>query len=381
MAVDSGRGDAAVTLDELRGRHVTATAPVRVADVGGWTDTWFGSPGRVCHLAVGPGVTVEVLLAAPVNDLVTLDGRHPVVVTLSSLGTPTFGIGPGPSGWAAPTTGGHPLVEHAIGAVLERHPLPEGLAVFVAVSSDVPPGASLGTSAAVVVAVIAALDAAVGGSLMPEEIAQLAHHVETERVGRQAGVQDQWAAAVGGCGLLAIGPYPEVRHEPITIPARIRAELDGRLVTVVFGPHDSSLVHAEVINAIVGCSGVEHDRSRNALRRLSVLAGDAAAALADGALDQWGEVLVAATEAQRELHAELVGPGHQAAIDLARAHGAVGWKVNGAGGDGGSLTVLAGPEPGAADQLASVLADRHLAWTVPTLRPSPSGLVVRDDLG
>ena len=41
----------------------TATAPVRIADVGGWTDTWFGSPGHVCHLAVGPGVTVRAIRA------------------------------------------------------------------------------------------------------------------------------------------------------------------------------------------------------------------------------------------------------------------------------------------------------------------------------
>jgi D-glycero-alpha-D-manno-heptose-7-phosphate kinase len=29
-------------------------------------------------------------------------------------------------------------------------------------------------------------------------------------------------------------------------------------------------------------------------------------------------------------------------IEIARAHGAIGWKVNGAGGDGGSLTLLCG---------------------------------------
>ena len=29
---------------------------------------------------------------------------------------------------------------------------------------------------------------------------------------------------------------------------------------------------------------------------------------------------------------------------VAREHGAVGWKVNGAGGEGGSITILCGPE-------------------------------------
>ena len=44
-------------------RRVRATAPVRVADVGGWTDTWFGSPGQVCSVAVGPAVSGGVVSA------------------------------------------------------------------------------------------------------------------------------------------------------------------------------------------------------------------------------------------------------------------------------------------------------------------------------
>jgi len=327
-----------VSADLVPGRRAVASAPVRVADVGGWTDTWFGSPGRVCHVAVGPGVEVEATLVARA-------GTAPVRLVAPDIGVEQP-VGPGghpeaPS-WATPSPGRHPLLEHAVAAIVEGAALPDELGIEVRISSHVPPGASLGTSGAVVVALLGALDALLADEpRFPEELAVLAHQVETQRAGREAGVQDQWGAALGGVGLLAIGPYPEVRHEAIVLPPRAAAELDDRLVTVVFGAHDSSQVHAQVINAMVGCGGAEHDRARQALRRLSALAGDAAAALADGSLDQWGEVLVVSTEAQRELHAGLVGPAHQAAIDVARTCGAVGWKVNGAGGDGGSLSLLA----------------------------------------
>jgi len=50
------------------------------------------------------------------------------------------------------------------------------------------------------------------------------------------------------------------------------------------------------------------------------------------------------TEGQRALHPALVSPEAEAVFALARAHGAIGWKVNGAGGDGGSVTLLFGPE-------------------------------------
>ena len=49
------------------------------------------------------------------------------------------------------------------------------------------------------------------------------------------------------------------------------------------------------------------------------------------------------TEAQRRLHPALVGPDAGRIIEIARRHAALGWKVNGAGGDGGSLTLLCGP--------------------------------------
>ena len=48
------------------------------------------------------------------------------------------------------------------------------------------------------------------------------------------------------------------------------------------------------------------------------------------------------TEAQRRLHPDLIGAEAQKVIDIAREFGALGWKVNGAGGDGGSLTLLTG---------------------------------------
>jgi D-glycero-alpha-D-manno-heptose-7-phosphate kinase len=52
------------------------------------------------------------------------------------------------------------------------------------------------------------------------------------------------------------------------------------------------------------------------------------------------------TRAQQALHPALVSPHAQAIIDLARRHGALGWKVNGAGGDGGTVTVIGGDRPG-----------------------------------
>ena len=59
-------------------------------------------------------------------------------------------------------------------------------------------------------------------------------------------------------------------------------------------------------------------------------------------MHELGRAMIDNTEAQGRLNQALISPDAQSIIDIARAHGAIGWKVNGAGGDGGSVTLLCG---------------------------------------
>jgi D-glycero-alpha-D-manno-heptose-7-phosphate kinase len=59
-----------------------------------------------------------------------------------------------------------------------------------------------------------------------------------------------------------------------------------------------------------------------------------------GDFDGLGRAMRDNTEAQRRLHPDLVSADADRVIEIARTHGAAGWKVNGAGGEGGSLTLL-----------------------------------------
>jgi len=59
---------------------------------------------------------------------------------------------------------------------------------------------------------------------------------------------------------------------------------------------------------------------------------------------------------------------------MARRHGAIGWKVNGAGGDGGSVTLLGGPKSATNRQmLRAVTADVPGTQNIP-IYLSPLGL-------
>ncbi len=349
-------------------RTVRVSAPVRIADVGGWTDTWFAPRGAVCHLGVGPGVTVEATASdGPI-------GNRPVRIIAPDLGE-DYRCGPDPHhGWAEPAPGRQPLLEHAVAAVLAGRPSVPDVAVHV--HSAVPPGASLGTSASVLVALIGALDALVAA---PGEMAVLstdaararlaarAHAVETERAGRQSGVQDHWAAAFGGAELLQIHSYPEVVRSPIEIGPRVLGALESRTVTVGLGAHDSSAVHAQVIGHLTD-SDAAAASARAHLGDLATLATRAAAALRRDDVTGWSRTLTGATDIQARLHSELVGPAHHRLIATARDHGALGWKVNGAGGRGGSITVVFASPHGAGRFTDSIAANEPGA-TICALRP------------
>jgi D-glycero-alpha-D-manno-heptose-7-phosphate kinase len=57
-----------------------------------------------------------------------------------------------------------------------------------------------------------------------------------------------------------------------------------------------------------------------------------------------GQAMQRNTALQADLHATLVSPEARQVIAIAQEHGALGWKVNGAGGSGGSLTLLCGAD-------------------------------------
>jgi D-glycero-alpha-D-manno-heptose-7-phosphate kinase len=288
-----------------------ASAPVRVCDNGGWTDTWFGGPGRVLNIAVAPGVEVSIRAAT---------GPDSVVVHVETFGD-RYSVVPG-----VPRVARHPLLEAAIDSL----PPPGDVAVEVSVRSAVPAGCGAGTSAAVAVAMLGGLAALRSEQPSRRDIAYAAHRLEVDVLGTESGIQDQLSSALGGINYLEIDAYPEATIH--TLP--VWEELSPLLTLLFLGrAHDSSGLHRQVIEEVQRRGSGSFSRLRDAAlaARAAVLARD---------LGAFGAAMIANTEAQKQLHPELVGADATRAISAAATHGALGWKVNGAGGDGGSVTML-----------------------------------------
>jgi D-glycero-alpha-D-manno-heptose-7-phosphate kinase len=302
-------------------RIINSVAPIRICDNGGWTDTWFAGHGTIFNIGVYPYAEAQI-------EVYPYEGQEDRVVIYAENYGERYTVNPeNHIGWNK-----HPLLEAAI----DYMRVPDNLAFEVTIYSDAPGGASTGTSAAVTVALIGALDCLTPGRMTPHEVAYAAHRIETEMLKQQCGIQDQLCSAYGGINFIEMFQYPYSTVSQIYVPNSIWWELERRLVLIFLGKsHVSSNVHEMVIrgleNAGPDCPQLDDLRKTAHRSRDALYSGDFKAL---------GNAMSDNTAAQGGLHPDLINADAARVMEIAQAHGALGWKVNGAGGEGGSLTLL-----------------------------------------
>jgi D-glycero-alpha-D-manno-heptose-7-phosphate kinase len=299
-------------------RSIHSAAPIRICDCGGFTDTWFAKTGEIFNIAVEPCVQVQL------RQFITGASGQKVAVRLENSGQ-QYVLGDA-----------SPRQDALVNAAVVSASLPANIDLEISIYSAAPSGSSTGTSAAVCVALLAGLERLSGKAMFPHEIARAAHRVETEKLRLQSGIQDQLAAAYGGVNYIEMHGYPDATITRLSICPALRWELESRLAVIYIGQaHNSSKVHEAVIATAEGSS--PDSAPLCALRRAAENARDAVLA---GDLSALGGAMIANTDAQASLHESIVGEHHRRIIDIARRNGMCGWKVNGAGGDGGSVAIL-----------------------------------------
>ena len=344
---------------EKKTRHIHSSAPLRINDIGGWTDTWFSEKGNVLNMAVSPGAEVDI-------SVFDSRGGMPNRVRVHAVDyDEIFYINP-----EKPDLTIHPLIQAAVSS----RPIPEGQRLDIKIRSFLPAGSAVGTSASVCVALLGALDALSPGKLSVGAIAALAHQVETEKLHMQSGIQDQICAAFGGVCFIHMQKYPDFHISHVSLSKRIREDLNHQLCLIYLGStHRSSDIHERVIKSLKkGSSQAE------LLKKLRSLAEEGQFSLISQDLVHFGRVMIDNNELQRILHPDLISEEADAVIKIAKKYCALGWKVNGAGGQGGSLTVLSGPDRVSREGMITAVENlghgiRHLQVSL-----SSEGLIIRD---
>ena len=165
------------------------------------------------------------------------------------------------------------------------------------------------------------------------------------RICDNGGWTDTWFAKHGKIFNIGVYPYSEVQLDVFHRKS-----------------HSSSDVHERVIRELED-AGPDNSKLE-ALRITAEKSRDAVFANDFGAL---GQAMSDNTYAQANLNPYLISNDAQRIIDIAKSHGAIGWKVNGAGGEGGSLTLLCNEHSSAKRTLISEIeSDNDLFKHIPT---------------
>lgn len=206
----------------------------------------------------------------------------------------------------------------------------------IEVKCDVPPGSGLGSSAAVAVALIAALRASKGFQVPDSEfIVNGSLEVENKLLNNINGGQDQYAATFGGFNYLEwIGR--KVQRTPIHVPRRSILSLEERAVLCYSG---FARVSGDVLTRVMsGYISGDAEVTEN-LRIIRQIAGDTKRALLSGDISTLGILLGRNYNAQSKLYKQINTIDINKIFRLGKTNGIIGGKIAGAGGGGCVLLI------------------------------------------
>jgi D-glycero-alpha-D-manno-heptose-7-phosphate kinase len=217
-------------------------------------------------------------------------------------------------------------------AVIDRFRTDHGLSggMSIRLHNDAPPGSGLGSSSAICVALIGALSEHLGVSVDPYGLAELAFRIERVDAGIKGGRQDQYATAFGGFNFIEFEHGGAVVN-PLRLREEVLYELEYSLVfAYVGGQHFSS----HIIERQVGNFERRESSAVEAMDRLKALAYEMKRALLLGDVRRFGELLHEGWQSKKLMAEGISNQRIDEVYEAARAAGALGGKVSGAGGGG-----------------------------------------------
>jgi D-glycero-alpha-D-manno-heptose-7-phosphate kinase len=329
--------------------RIRASAPVRLDFAGGWTD--------VAPFATEVGGTVVNAAIALCAEVEVEPGGRGWRIDAEDLGV---SADIPRNGWTEVLSAR--LALHK--AALCRSGLEAG---ELRTRSAVPPGSGLGSSGALGVALVAALDAASDRRRTPTELAELAFTIEAEDAGLPGGKQDQYAAALGGFQHLGFD-RGAVSVKPLRLDPGFARRLEERIVICYTG---RSRVSSDTISRVMGAYQSGDRTVGTALRGLAALAAPMAQALGAGDLAGVARLLSENWKWQQQLDPSMRS-AEMARLETAMLEaGALGGKAAGAGA-GGSMFFVAGDDVAAAVRAADSAGCRVIpfSWAAEGVRLS-----------
>jgi len=203
--------------------------------------------------------------------------------------------------------------------------------------ADIPSeGTGLGSSSTLTVGLLNALYAHRGVLKDPSHLAAEACRIEIDILGGTLGKQDQYIAAFGGLHYFEFRADETVRAMPIPLAPADRAALEAHLSLFYTGTTRQA-------QGILKEQDARTHQNKDALLRIREMAGEAREALLRKEWAGLGRLLDEGWALKRSLTKGVSNDAIDAAYARAKAAGAYGGKITGAGG-GGFLLIIHPPE-------------------------------------
>jgi D-glycero-alpha-D-manno-heptose-7-phosphate kinase len=197
--------------------------------------------------------------------------------------------------------------------------------------ADVPANSGLGSSSSFTVALLNALHTYKREFVSSRRLAEEACELEIGRLGEPIGKQDQYVAAFGNVTALTIDKDGSVEVEPVPARDEVLDELSNNLVVVYSGIERP----ASVVLREQGARVQKDDGAAiQAMHRIKELGREVYRLLVEGDVDRYGELLHEHWMSKRTLASKMTDANIDEHYAAARAAGALGGKLMGAGGGG-----------------------------------------------
>ena len=220
----------------------------------------------------------------------------------------------------------HPIIRDAMRMVGFKTPQIEITAL-----ADIPAGTGLGSSGSFTTALLKALYAHRRRLIHPNELAELACHIEMEKLGEPIGKQDQYVAAYGGVTCFKFNRDGKVEAEPLKMSTEALFALEDNLLLFFTGfSRSAGSILADQKNR----SETQDAEMLNNLHYVKDLGLRSRDALMQGDTAQFGKLMHEHWEHKKRRSGGMSNPRIDEWYELGRANGAIGGKLVGAGGGG-----------------------------------------------
>jgi D-glycero-alpha-D-manno-heptose-7-phosphate kinase len=200
--------------------------------------------------------------------------------------------------------------------------------IEITTMGDIPSaGSGLGSSSTVTVGALHALYTLLGEIVTAQRLAKEACNIEIDILHKPIGVQDQYIAAMGGLRFIEFLPDGRVVVDKVKLKPEYRRRFNDNLMLFFTGVTRNS-------DKILNEQKRNIDDRLVVLRKLKQMAFDARRELEAGNLDAIGELLNESWELKKSLATQISNKSIDSMYKAARAAGAIGGKIIGAGGGG-----------------------------------------------